>query len=128
VSSALRRLIRLTAALPQQSKDHIVSNSDTANLNETTADLEQSASHIAAQQCRTTVLHALVARGVETGIRDSTGYTSLYHATSQGSLETMRALVGSDSHAVDDGSLHIAARTVNPDQVSLLMQCGHGVC
>lgn len=127
MSSTLRRLIRLTAVVLQQSKDHLVSDSDTANLNETTADLEQSAAHLAAQQCRITVLRALVARGVETGIRDSAGFTPLCHAASLGSLEAMRALVDSNSHAPDDGSLHIAARMANPDQVSLLIQRGHDV-
>lgn len=39
----------------------------------------------------------------------------------------MRALVDSDSHAANDGSLHIAARMANPDQVSLLIQRGHDV-
>lgn len=83
-----------------------------------------SAIHLAAQCGHIRALQRLIDLGLEADLEESSGLTPLCYAASAGNIESMKILIRSGART-DDGSLHIAARWIRPQCVSLLIEHGH---
>ncbi|KAI5292385.1 hypothetical protein KEM52_006397 [Ascosphaera acerosa] len=79
---------------------------------------------VAAQLGRADIVALLLAEGADLTLTDIRGHTALIQATRSADILTIRSLLEA-SAPVDDGSLHEAARAVDPQIVHLLIQNGH---
>lgn len=66
----------------------------------------------------------LIQHGADSSVTDNHGETPLFHASKRGQLTTMRHLIESGA-IIDDGSLHEAAKALQPGAVDLLITYGH---
>ncbi|EEP82301.1 predicted protein [Uncinocarpus reesii 1704] len=79
---------------------------------------------IAAMERPAEIVLKLIQHGADASRCDKDGRSSLLYATRKNQIKSMRFLIEGGA-AVDDGSLHEAARALNLDAIQLLLSYGH---
>lgn len=78
---------------------------------------------VAARESRNDIVQALLDRGADPSVRDKWARSALFYASSRSAISIVQALA--PKALQNDGSLHEAARCLQIDSVSILLQHSH---
>jgi ankyrin repeat protein len=95
-----------------------------ASTTRRTTSSDATALHIAAREGRPEVVDELLAHDAEASARNKSNYTPLFYASRMPVPSIVRSLCRANA-LTNDGSLHEAARRLNLENASLLIQHGH---
>lgn len=80
---------------------------------------------VAAREGRSDIVQALLERGADPSVRDSSNRSALFYASSTSAISTVQTLAAKVMG--NDGSLHEASRLLRFDAAKVLLQHGHNV-
>jgi Ankyrin repeats (3 copies) len=80
--------------------------------------------HLSIAAKRSTVVQSLINSNIELDVKDDRYRTPLAHASEIGADDCVKALIAAKVE-VNDGALHLAARTLNVNTMKMLINNGH---